>query len=544
MSASARTTIVMTARERHDLAVSALQSVVDNTPRPYRLVYVDSGSPPWLGEILAQRAGEWGVEICRAEPGLWPNQIRKQIAPSIDTEYVVFMDNDVSVRPHWLERLVACADETGAGIVGPLVLIGSGSAGGKIHMAGGRLRTTPAAGGRVLEEWHSYADRNPEDVRGELERGPSDFLEYHCLLMRTKLAKEVLPFDDRIVCVHEHIDTALAARKAGYTLYFEPSVEVTYLAYNAYKLEGLPFFRARWGRAASEASIQAFCAKWNVIDDERSFGGVRAFLERHRGTFDPIRVGAVLGPEQRRPMAPQELRQTLSGLGELAASRGYRADEWATVEQAYRAAMILMNGAFRPCGRPFINHVAGTASVLMHYELNHGVVAAGLLHAAYTHCPQWSDDPQQTVAKVADMLGGRGNPVEATVREYTRRMPRARELLQSPRRSSEITTGDAAVLAIAAANEADMHLSGEFRFSGRRDVEPPEISALVPMACAALGISGLADTLDQERRKLAAIPTSPAAAAAPASFRLEGERMRPAMNASVSAAVEQGAPVG
>src|SRR5690348_4389062 len=143
----------MTARERHDLAVSAVQSVVDNTPLPYRFIYVDSGSPAWLAETLTERAGEWGLEILKVAPGLWPNQIRKRIPPSIDTEYVVFMDNDVAVRPGWLERLMACADETGAGIVGPLVLIGSGASGGTIHMAGGRLRTTPTDGGLVLEEW-------------------------------------------------------------------------------------------------------------------------------------------------------------------------------------------------------------------------------------------------------------------------------------------------------------------------------------------------------------------------------------------------------
>ncbi len=524
----------MTARERHDLALSAVQSVVDNTRRPYRFIYVDCGSPPWLGERLAERAGEWGLELVQAAPGLWPNQIRKQVLPAIDTDYVVFMDNDVSVREGWLERLVACADETGAGLVGPLYLIGSGPVGGKIHMAGGCLRSTPTAGGLVLEEWHRHADRQPEEILAELKREPTGYLEYHCMLVRTALAKTAALFDDRIVCVHEHIDAALTARKAGYETYFEPSAVVSYLALNGYKLEGLPFFRARWDRAASEGSIKAFCAKWNVVDDERSFGGVRAFIDRHRGTFDPIRTGAVLGAEQRRALTAQELRQSLSGLYDLAVSRGYRQDEWTALEQAYRAAMILLNGAFRPCGRPFINHVTGTASVLIHYELNHTVVAAGLLHAAYTHCPHWSDDAQQAVAKVAELLGGRGNPVELVVRDYTRRVRRARELLSSPDRGSAITTADGAMLAIAAANEVDMHLSGEFRFSGRRDVEPPEISALIPMACAAMGIPGLAVTVEQERRKLAAMAPKPGAAST-ASFRLDGDRMRPAVNALVSA---------
>jgi len=539
MSVGPRATIVMTARERHELALSAVQSFVDNTQPPYRFIYVDSGSPPWLGETLARRASEWGLEILHAAPGLWPNHIRKQVLPSIETDYVVFMDNDVTVRAGWLERLVACADETGAGIVGPLYLVGSGAGDEKIHMAGGFIRTTETPAGLVLEEGHRLFDRRPEEVLSELKREPSDFVEFHCMLVRTRLAKEAALFDDRIVCVHEHIDAALTARKAGYEIYFEPSAVVTYLAFNPCKLEGLPFFRARWDRAAAEASIKAFCAKWNVIDDERSFGGTRAFLERHRGTFDPIRAAARLGPEQQRPMAPPELRQTLSSLFDLAAARGYRQDEWDTLERAYRVANMLLNGAFRPCGRPFINHAVGTASVLMHYELNHIVVAAGLLHAAYSHSPRWSEDPRQVIAKVAELLGGSGSPADVLVRDYMGRVRQARELSRSSRPGSEITTGFGAVTALSAANEVDMHLSGEFRFSGRRDVEPPEIAALFPAVCGALGIPGLAQTVELERRKLAAIPGKTAAAIG--SFRLEGQRMSPATNETVSAALESAA---
>jgi hypothetical protein len=536
MNTAPRVTIVMTARERHDLAPSAVQSIVDNTARPYRFIYVECGSPAWLSEMLARRVGEWGLEVVQAEPGLWPNHIRKRVMPSIDTDYVVFIDNDVAVRAGWLERLVACADETGAGMVGPLYLIGARATGGKIHMAGGRLRAIQAEGGIVLEEWHSLADRQPEEVASELKRSPCDYLEYHCVLVRTKLAREAALFDEAIVCVHEHIDAALTARKAGYGIYFEPEAVVTYLALNPYKVETLPFFRARWDHAAGEASIKAFCAKWNVVDDARSFGGVRDFLARHRARFDPMRPGAQSRGDLRRAMAPQELRQTLSGLADLAASRGYGAGEWAPIEQAYRAAMLLLNGAFRPCGRPFINHLAGTASVLMHYELNHTVVAAGLLHAAYTHCPRWPGDPRESVGKVAALLGGEGSAEEVLVRDYTRRVGRARRLLQSPGRGSEVTTSDAAVLAMAAANEVDMHLSGEFRYSGRRDLEPPEISALVPAACAALGIPGLSDAVEHERRTLAAIAPRPGAAA---SFRLEGDQMFTAVNAAVCAALER-----
>ena len=57
----------------------------------------------------------------------------------------------------------------------------------------------------------------------------------------------------------------------------------------------------------------------------------------------------------------------------------YRADELALIANAYHVAQVLMDGGYRPCGRPFINHLVGTASVLVHYGLRAETVASGLL---------------------------------------------------------------------------------------------------------------------------------------------------------------------
>ena len=40
-----RVTIVMTARERHSLTEAAIDSIVDETPAPYRFLYLDCGAP-------------------------------------------------------------------------------------------------------------------------------------------------------------------------------------------------------------------------------------------------------------------------------------------------------------------------------------------------------------------------------------------------------------------------------------------------------------------------------------------------------------------
>src|SRR4029079_17162464 len=117
-----RVTLVMTARERHSLAEVAIESIVSGTHRPYRFIYVDVESPGWLREVFAARSAEWSLEVVRVDEPLWPQQARMRVLDAIETEYTAFIDNDVEVETGWLEALVACADATGAGIVGPLYL--------------------------------------------------------------------------------------------------------------------------------------------------------------------------------------------------------------------------------------------------------------------------------------------------------------------------------------------------------------------------------------------------------------------------------------
>jgi hypothetical protein len=346
-------------------------------------------------------------------------------------------------------------------------------------------------------------------------------------------------FDDRIVCVHEHIDAALTAERLGSSVYFEPAAEVVYLALAPYRLADLEFFRARWASGAAETSIKSFVAKWNVIDEERSFGGVRRFVELHRTQVDPLRRSAAASASQQVPMQAHELKQTLSGLFELASTRGYSQHEWNGVEQVYQLAMLLLNGAYRPCGRAFINHLAGTASVLMRYDFNVSIVAAGLLHAAYTHCAERADGPQATADEICRVLGGRGSTLERRVRAYVFRSEQWQRILASPTWPSDLSIADAELLAIAAANDVDMHLSGEFRFSGRRDMEANDVVGPVTHVCRTLGISGLAETLRLESQNLALVPVR-AESRLHASFRIVGDKLVPATNAAMRMILARG----
>jgi len=420
VSARSRVTIVMTARERYSLTEAALDSIVADTSPPYRLVYLDAQTPRWLTDILAERAAEWNLEVVHYDEPLWPQEARARFAASIDTDYAVFIDNDVEVEEGWLDALVRCADETGAGIVGPLYLWGDGLHAPKIHMAGGRLIEAPAEGGRVLDESHRLFNADPRLVRNELVRQPCDFVEFHCMFVRTTLLREPGFFDPSIRCVHEHIDVALQCVQRGHPVYFEPASRVRYLAFVDYMLDDLPFFRQRWSIAEGEASIAAFARKWNVVNDDRSFGGVRSFLASHVTHADPL-LPDVAGVDRRAPMLHSQLARERSSLLYLALARDYARDDVVEIARTYDIAQRLLDRAWRPCGRPFINHVVGTAAVLIHYGFDARVVTAALVHAAYTHVGFHADSPETAAAAIDAALGGEGSALQRRAREYADR---------------------------------------------------------------------------------------------------------------------------
>jgi GT2 family glycosyltransferase len=517
----------MTARERHGLTERSIDSIRASTASAYRLLYADGSTPEPLRRRLEARAGAGDLEIVTVDPELWPNQIRRALIGSIDTEYVVFIDNDVVVAPGWLEALVACADETGAGVVGPLYLIGGGAMPTSVHMAGGGIEWTDGPGGRALRDWHEAVGGDPERVAAEAVRARCGYVEFHCVLVRTAAARDGAPFDPDICCMHEHIDLSLTMRERGFDTWIEPRARVTYLAGEPWSIAELGFRRWRWAREAGEASLAAFARKWRVVDEGRSFGSARTFLSNHTRWIDPLRPEWLRRADLDVPMRADELVQTRSALLDLAQARGYPDGDCVRIAQVCDLAAVLMNGSYRPCGRPFVAHLIGTAGVLVRYGFRLEVVLAGLLHAAYTHCPRLPPGPKSSIEAVCDALGGRGSPLERRVRAYSRRGEDLRSLASFAGRLDALRVDDAEIVAMAAANDVDMELGGEYRYTGRKRLDEGAM-ALIRQVAAALGVEGLAATLEAARAT--AVAPQALRAQMQISYRIEGLRYSPILN--------------
>src|SRR5512132_1948872 len=174
-------TVAVVPRERFTMTRPALGRMYEATMTPFRLVYVDGGSPRHIRAYLEGEARRRGFELIRTNHYLAPNEARNLAARAVRTQHVVFIDNDVLVTPGWLDALVRCAEETGAWAVGPLYCIGPPEL-ERIHMAAGDCHVLEEGGRRRLVDRHRLVDERWAEMRPSLKRESVELVEYHCML--------------------------------------------------------------------------------------------------------------------------------------------------------------------------------------------------------------------------------------------------------------------------------------------------------------------------------------------------------------------------
>jgi hypothetical protein len=192
---------------------------------------------------------------------------------------------------------------------------------------------------------------------------------------------------------------------------------------------------------------------------------------------------------------------------------GYSADETALVRDAYRLAMRLFTGCFRPSGKPFLVHAVGAASLLSALRAPASVVAAGLLHAAYTHGEFGTGWRGISMAKRRHVRRAVGFEVEDLAARYTalrwnkRTMPHILEELGG------LSALEQHVVLIRLANELEDHLDLGVLYCADAEDRLSSIGShlhlAIPMA-ERLGYPELASALDRAFKEVLAseVPVS------------------------------------
>jgi GT2 family glycosyltransferase len=282
-------TIVVVPRERFSVTRRALEALYASTSEPFRLVYVDGGSPARIRRYLAAEARTRGFELVRTERHLVPNEARNIGLRRVRTRYVAFIDNDAVPAPGWLERLVECAEQTGAWVVGPLYFVGEPER-EEIHMAAGDAGIEERPEGRRFFERHRFTGKRLDEVREHLARIPCGQVEFHCMLVRTAAFERLGLLDEAMMSMAEHSDFCLLVRRAGGEVYFEPTATVTYITSGRFRWSDYRYFLRRWSEAWTDATVAHFRQKWALSADDpvtASFGPFVA-AHRHLATIDRV----------------------------------------------------------------------------------------------------------------------------------------------------------------------------------------------------------------------------------------------------------------
>lgn len=268
-----RVTIVLTQRERFSAMQESLDSLLENTPEPFKLVCatgrLSSRTRAWL-KRQSQQHGFTHVEAPRA---LTPPEARNLGLAHADTEYVVFTENDVVFKSGWLGALIACADETRADVVAPLTCEGR-----PIHTIVhhvGSVETNRDTfedaqdGEKDFHEEFYLQGRTRDDVADFLVRRKTRSFEMHCFMMRRDVFDRVGVFDPDIVS-KEYLDFAWRLRQAGgASIWLEPKAVVTFLIpskTDPITFADLPYFLLRWSQAWQNRSHDALKAKWGLAE--------------------------------------------------------------------------------------------------------------------------------------------------------------------------------------------------------------------------------------------------------------------------------------
>ncbi|MBW4435183.1 MAG: glycosyltransferase [Pelatocladus maniniholoensis HA4357-MV3] len=264
-------TIVVVPRERFSYSRESLESIYDNTDYPFKLIYVDGGSPTDIKNYLQAKAAEKQFKLIRTDHYLSPNHARNIGLRQVNSKYVVFMDNDVAVTPGWLQALVDCAEATEATIVSPLVCqylplhtevhCAGGESGVKVETKGETTRR------RMIEKIYKQG-RKVSDVRPQLQRQPTGLAEFHCMLVRTEIFDRIGLLDEGLLNTKEHVDLCILVSEAGGTVYLEPESLITYVPGPPLKWTDLHFYMLRWSDAWELTSLKRLRDKWNLTEDE------------------------------------------------------------------------------------------------------------------------------------------------------------------------------------------------------------------------------------------------------------------------------------
>ncbi|PIQ84098.1 MAG: hypothetical protein COV75_04035 [Candidatus Omnitrophica bacterium CG11_big_fil_rev_8_21_14_0_20_63_9] len=283
-----RVTVVVVPRESFNMFPEVIERAYRLTKTPFKMLIMEGKAPEAMRERF--REFERTLPDCKvvwSNRWQFPHELVNQAIPMIETEYVVFIDNDVEIMEGCVEALVEAADEEKVNCVHPIYLTTTLKTNEhKIHVAEGKLVKQKRNGSYFLDSIMPYSGKKLEDYPDK-RRKPSDFFEWHAVLFRTSLLHKIGPLDD--LTIAEHVDYSLRLTAAGEKILLEPKAVGAYDYERIFELRGedRDYMLYRWNVKRAADSLEKFRAKWNLHPDStvRRLYWVKEHSGRVRQTF-------------------------------------------------------------------------------------------------------------------------------------------------------------------------------------------------------------------------------------------------------------------
>ncbi|WP_414622341.1 glycosyltransferase family 2 protein [Calothrix sp. CCY 0018] len=263
-----KVTLIVVPNQCFNYTQKSLESIYQYTDIPFKLIYVDGYSPSKVKQYLEVQSQEKGFRLIRTEKYVSPNHARNIGLQHVDTEYVVFINNDVLVTTDWLNNLMQCAQETGSPVVSPVCLQGT-LENMNIHSAGGCLEFQYKDGNLDLFEKRTFVKNSFDRVQPLLSRKPTQIIDFNCVLVRTSFLSKIDKLDEDIVNFAQDIDFSLSVFAVGGTIYLEPESIVNYLPVAELKFSDMPYYLLIWNYVWKRKSINYFQEKWGLAKDAK-----------------------------------------------------------------------------------------------------------------------------------------------------------------------------------------------------------------------------------------------------------------------------------
>jgi len=222
-STTATVSIILLSALRWNLTERCLQSIYENTPgHALEIIVVDmGGSPDAENGLRGHATRDDRIRLVMNQHNMGTSRGRNQALEVATGEFVVFLDNDAVVCPHWLDALLRAAQvDNGIGLYG-----------GKLICSNDHVYFCNRYIHDVVRDGRRYVGVNVTVpfFRDDPEVNSEELVPWYptgCLMGRRRDLLAIAGFDEGFRFVEEDKDLSLRMRELGKQILYVPGCEV------------------------------------------------------------------------------------------------------------------------------------------------------------------------------------------------------------------------------------------------------------------------------------------------------------------------------